>query len=256
MMPDAGKTLAGKKALITGGSRGIGRACAVRLSELGCDVAINYLRNTAAAEETAEIVRGNGSEALTLRSNVGKVENIRAMFAEVKEKWGGLDIFISNAVLGVLRPIEEFPEKGWTMTIDINAKAYLFASQEAVKLMAGREGGRIVALSSIGSIRCTTGYSVIGASKAAIEALTRYLAFELAPKGINVNCVSGGPIDTEAFKAFPNYAELVEQTRKKTPLGRMGTPEDLANVVVWLTSLESKWITGQTIIVDGGLTLV
>ncbi len=251
-----GKAMSGRKALITGGSRGIGRACAVHLAEHGCDVAINYLRNSAAAEETAELVRSHGSEALLLRYNVGKVENIQEMFSEVKDKWGHLDIFISNAVLGVLRPAEVFPEKGWEMTVDINAKAYLFCAQEAVKLMNGRNKGHIVALSSIGSIRCMPGYSVIGASKAAIETLTRYLALELAPKHINVNCVSGGPIDTEALRAFPNYDELVADTEKNTPLGRMGTPEDLANVVVWLCSDESSWVTGQTIIADGGLTLM
>lgn len=251
-----GKAMKGQKALITGGSRGIGRACAIHLAEHGCDVAINYLRNSQAAEETAALVREKGSEALLLRYNVGKVENIQEMFAEVREKWGYIDVFVSNAVLGVLRPAEVFPEKGWEMTVDINAKAYLFCAQEAVKLMNGREKGHIVALSSIGSIRCMPGYSVIGASKAAIETLTRYLALELAPKNINVNCVSGGPIDTEALKAFPNYDELVADTRKNTPLGRMGTPEDLANVVVWLCSDESSWVTGQTIIADGGLTLM
>jgi len=251
-----GKSMSGRRALITGGSRGIGRACALHLAEHGCDVAINYLRNVKAAEETAELVRERGSEALTLRYNVGKVENIHEMFAELHEKWGYLDIFISNAVLGVLRPAEIFPEKGWEMTVDINAKAYLFCAQEAVKLMDGRDRGHIVALSSIGSIRCMPGYSVIGAAKAAIETLTRYLALELAPRHINVNCVSGGPIDTDALKAFPNYAELVADTQNKTPLGRMGTPEDIANVVVWLCSDESSFVTGQTIIADGGLTLM
>ncbi|MEP0814240.1 MAG: enoyl-[acyl-carrier-protein] reductase FabL [bacterium] len=246
----------GKKALITGGSRGIGRACAIHLAEHGADVAINYLRNVSAAEETAEQVRSRGSQALLLKYNVGKVENIQEMFSELKEKWGGLDIFISNAVLGVLRPADVFPEKGWEMTVDINAKAYLFCAQEAVKLMEGRRRGHIVALSSIGSIRCMPGYSVIGASKAAIETLTRYLALELAPRNINVNCVSGGPIDTDALRAFPNYEELIAETASKTPLGRMGTPEDLANVVVWLCSDESSWVTGQTIIADGGLTLM
>ncbi len=250
-----GKSLKGKKALITGGSRGIGRACAVHLAEHGCDVAINYLRNSKAAEETAELVRSYGSNALLLRHNVGKVDNIHEMFEEIKSVWGYLDIFISNAVLGVLRPAELFPEKGWEMTVDINAKAYLFCAQEAVKLMEGRSKGHIVALSSIGSIRCMPGYSVIGASKAAIETLTRYLALELAPRHINVNCVSGGPIDTDALKAFPNYDELVADTQSKTPLGRMGTPEDIANVVVWLCSDESSFVTGQTIIADGGLTL-
>lgn len=250
-----GKSMKGRKAIITGGSRGIGRACALHLAEHGCDVAINYLRNVKAAEETAELVREHGVEALLLRYNVGKVENIHEMFAELREKWGYLDIFISNAVLGVLRPAEIFPEKGWEMTVDINAKAYLFCAQEAVKLMEDRDKGHIVALSSIGSVRCMPGYSVIGAAKAAIETLTRYLALELAPKHINVNCVSGGPIDTDALKTFPNYEELVAETQKKTPLGRMGTPEDIANVVVWLCSDESSFVTGQTIIADGGLTL-
>lgn len=244
----------GKKILITGGSRGIGRAIALCLARKGATVGINYLRNTKAAEETAESVKQAGGEAYLYRANVGNLESIREMFAKLAEDWRGeMYGLVNNAVFGALRPIEEFPEKGWDITMDTNAKPVLFCSQEAVKLM--KNGGAIVNISSIGSHHCLPGYSVLGASKAVIETLTRYLALELGPKGIRANAVSGGPIDTDALRTFPNYEDIIRHAKSHTPLGRMGTPEDLAKVVVWLLSEDSFWITGQTIIADGGLTL-
>ncbi len=246
-------SLRGKRILITGGSRGIGRAIAIRLAGEGAVIGINYLRNTKAAEETANLVKEAGAEAYLYRGNVGNVENIKEIFEKVRSDWGGLYGLVNNAVLGVLRPVDEFPEKGWEMTMDTNAKAMLFCSQEAAKLM--KDGGAIVSLSSIGSHHCLPGYSVLGASKAVIETLTRYLALELGPKGIRANAVSGGPVDTEALRTFPNYEDVIAHAKQHTPLGRMGTPEDIAKVVVWLFSDDAGWVTGQTIIVDGGLTL-
>ncbi len=246
-------SLKGKKILITGGSRGIGRAIALRLAREGAIVAINYLRNISAAEETAKLVKEAGGEAYLYRANVGNVENIKAMFEKVGEDLGELYGLVNNAVLGVLRPIDQFPEKGWELTMDTNAKATLFCSQEASKLM--KDGGVIVSISSIGSHHCLPGYSVLGSSKAVIETLTRYLALELGPKGIRANAVSGGPVETDALKTFPNYEDVVRHAQQHTPLGRMGTPDDIAKVAVWLFTDDAGWITGQTIIVDGGLTL-
>lgn len=244
----------GKKALVTGGSRGIGRAIALELARRGCHVAINFMRNVEAAEQTARDVRAHNVECLLLRKNLYKVENIKAMFKEYEQQWGSLDFFVSNAALGVLRHASELPEKGWELAMDVNAKAYLFGSIEAARRMKNGKG-KIVGVSSIGSQFVLPGYVAIGASKAAIEAITRYLAYELAPHNIYVNAVSGGPVLTDALKSFPNYEQVVKFTEERTPFKRLGTPEEIARAAVWLLSDDSDWVVGQTIVVDGGLSL-
>ncbi|MHA2620331.1 MAG: SDR family oxidoreductase [bacterium JZ-2024 1] len=248
------KEFSGKKALVTGGSRGVGRAIAEELARRGCDVAINYLRNMEAAEETARTVRSYGSDCILLRKNLYKVENIKAMFEEYDRQWESLDFFVSNAALGVLRGVSDFPEKGWELAMDVNAKAYLFGAAEAAKRMKNGKG-KIVGISSIGSHFVLPGYVAIGASKAAIEAITRYLAYELAPRNIYVNAVSGGPVLTDALRSFPNYEQIVKFTEERSPFKRLGTPQEIAKVVAWLLSDESDWVLGQTIVVDGGLSL-
>jgi enoyl-[acyl-carrier protein] reductase III len=245
----------GKRALITGGSRGIGRAIALGLAERGCHVAINFLRNRTAAEETRKEIEAHGVECILLKGNISKDEIHDRIFAEYEEQWKRLDFFVSNAVMGVLRPVMEYSPKAWHMTMGTNARAYLFGAQHAAELMEKNPGGAMVALSSLGSFKCIEGYSVLGASKAAIETLTRYFALELGHKGIRVNAVSGSPVKTKALESFPNFDEVVNYTERNTPLGRMGTPEDLGRVAVWLLGEEAAWITGQTIIVDGGLSL-
>jgi enoyl-[acyl-carrier protein] reductase III len=244
----------GKKALITGGSRGVGRAIALELARRGADVAINFMRNVEAAEQTAQAIRNYGVKCLLLRKNLYKVDNIRAMFEEYESEWGSLDYFVSNAALGVLRGVEEFPEKGWELAMDVNAKAYLFGAIEAAKRMTNGKG-KIVGISSIGSRFVLPGYVAIGASKAAIESITRYLAYELAPKNIYVNAVSGGPVLTDALRSFPNFEKIVKFTEERSPFKRLGTPEEIAKAVVWLLSDDSDWVLGQTIVVDGGLSL-
>jgi len=245
----------GKRALITGGSRGIGRSIALGLAERGCHVAINYLRNRKAAEETQKEVMEHGVECILLKGNISKDEIHDRMFEEYEDKWGTLDYFVSNAVMGVLRPVLDYSPKAWHMTMGTNARAYLFGAQHAAKLMEDNPGGAMVALSSLGSFKCIEGYSVLGASKAAIETLTRYFALELGPKKIRVNAVSGSPVKTKALESFPNFDDVVKYTEGNTPLGRMGTPDDLGRVAVWLLGEDASWITGQTIIVDGGLSL-
>jgi NAD(P)-dependent dehydrogenase (short-subunit alcohol dehydrogenase family) len=244
----------GKRVLITGAGRGIGRAIALALAREGASIAVGYVRNTKTAEEVAERVRGYGGDAFLVKANVGTLDGIEKLFATVREHWDYLDIFVSNAVLAALRGVTEFTERHWNITFDTNAKAYLFAAQHAVKLMQGRKG-KIIAISSMGSQRCLPGYAVLGAAKSSLETLTRYLAFELAGQGVSVNAVSGGPVDTEALKTFPYYEQLVSETTGRTPLGRIGQPEDIAKVVAFLASDDSEWIQGQTIIADGGLSL-
>jgi enoyl-[acyl-carrier protein] reductase III len=244
-----------KVALITGGTRGIGKAIAKRFASEGYHLVLNYMRKKSDAEQTkAEIEEQYGVKVLLVKANVKELDQIQLLFKEAKEQLGRLDVFINNAASGVLRPLMEIEESHWDWTQDINAKAYLFAAQEAAKLM--EEGGAIVALSSLGSIRALPNYVAVGVSKAAVEALTRYLAVELAPKGIVVNAVSGGAVDTDALKHFPNREELLQEAASRNPAGRIVEPEDLAETVYFLCTPAASMIRGQTIIVDGGISLL
>jgi enoyl-[acyl-carrier protein] reductase III len=245
-----------KVALVTGSSRGIGKAIALRLAEQGYDIVINYARSKSAALETAKEIEALGRKTLVVKANVGKQDKIKEMFQEIDQSFGRLDVFINNAASGVLRPIMELEESHWDWTMDINSKALLFCAQEAAKRMEKSGGGKIVSISSLGSIRYLKNYTTVGVSKAAVESLTRYLAVELAEKNIVVNAVSGGAVDTDALKHFPNRDELLEDARLNTPAGRMVEPEDLVNSVIFLTSDEASMIRGQTIIVDGGRSLL
>lgn len=242
-----------KVAFVTGSSRGLGKALAIELAKNGYDIVVNYARSKAAAEETVREIEALGQKAMLVRANVGDVKKLRAMFEEVKDEFGRLDVFISNAASGVLRPIMELEESHWDWTMNINAKAMLFGAQEAAKLMD--KGGKIIGISSLGSIRYLENYTTVGVSKAAIESLTRYLAVELASMGIAVNTVSGGALDTDALKHFPNRDELLADARRNTPAGRMVEISDMVNAAMFLVSDDSNMIRGQTIIVDGGRSL-
>lgn len=245
-----------KVALVTGSSRGIGKAIALRLASTGYDIVINYARSKTAALETAAEIEAIGRKVLVVKANVGKPEKIKEMFHQIDDTFGRLDILVSNAASGVLRPVMELEESHWDWTMDINSKGLLFCAQEAARRMEKTGGGKIVSLSSLGSIRYLKNYTTVGVSKAAIESLTRYLAVELSEKNIVVNAVSGGAVDTDALKHFPNREELLEDARQQTPAGRMVEPEDLVNTVMFLVSEEASMIRGQTIIVDGGRSLL
>lgn len=245
--------LAGKTAFVTGGTRGIGRRIAEKLADLGCDVAVNYFRSRDAAGETVRSLERRNVRARAYRANIGRIEKLEEMVAAVGEDFGKVDIFISNAALGIFTTALEIDDRAWDLSMRTNAQALLFGVQAVAKLMP--EGGKVVALSSLGSQRYIPGYAAIGISKAAIETLTKYLAFELASRRINVNTVSGGFIDTDALKVFPNYDDMVAEVVRRTPFGRMGTPDELADVVVFLCTRKAQWITGQTLIVDGGYSL-
>ncbi len=249
-------SLKNKVALVTGGSRGIGRIIAERLADQGCDIVINYLRNRSAAEETAKELQQKGVKVLSVRANVGDPEKIKEMFAEIDQRFGRLDILINNAASGVLRPLMELEESHWDWTMNINSKALLFLAQEAARRMEKNGGGKIVSLSSLGSQRVIPNYTTVGVSKAAVESLTRYLAVELAPMNIAVNAVSGGVVDTDALKHFPNRDELLQDSARRTPAGRLVQKEDLASAVMFLLSDQADMIRGQTIIVDGGYSLI
>ena len=176
------------------------------------------------------------------------------MFASVKEAFGGLDCFVSNAVSGGIGPATRIGRFGWDLALNANARAFMLGAQEAAKLFPA-SGGRIVAVSSIGSFTCLPGYAAVGASKAALEALVRYFAAELAPRGVNVNAVSGGPVDTAALDYFPDKEALIEEWKERTPARRLARPDEIAAVVVFLLSNDAAWIQGQTVVADGGITL-
>lgn len=247
-------SLDGKLALVTGGGRGIGKAIALRLASQGCDIVVNFFRRREAAEQTAEEVREKGVRADLIRANVGDPKKVDEMFQTVRDRFGYLDILINNAASGVGRPIMELDVKAWDWTMDINAKAYLLCAQRAAPLMEGRGGGKIVGISSLGSSFVLPTYAVVGVSKAAVEALTRYLAIEFAPKGIAVNAAAASAVETEALKFYIKEG-MVQDTRQPTPAGRMVVPEDVANVVAFLCSDDAHMIRGQTIVVDGGTSI-
>jgi enoyl-[acyl-carrier protein] reductase III len=242
---------AGKSALVTGGSRGIGREIALRLADLGAaKVAISYLRADAAAEETAEEIRSRGAEALLLRGNVGDPEKAKALVDEA----GALDVLVSNAATGVIRPALELEEKHWDWTMNANARALHTLVRQAAPQMP--PGSSVVALSSLGSQRVLTDYVLVGVSKAAVEALVRYLAVELAPQDIRVNAVSAGLVETGALAYFPERERMLEEFARRTPAGRLVEPKDVAEVVCFLASPAAGMIRGQTIVVDGGYSIL
>lgn len=249
--------MSNKVALITGGTRGIGKAIARKFASEGYNLVLNFMRKKKDAEQTKQELESEyGITVHIVKANVGEVKQITSLFHETEETFGRLDVFVNNAASGVLRPLMEIEESHWDWTQNINAKAYLFAAQEAAKIMEKNGGGAIVALSSLGSIRALPNYVAVGVSKASVEAITRYLAVELSPKGIVVNAVSGGAVDTDALKHFPNREELLESAKERNPAGRLVEPTDMANTAYFLTTPAASMIRGQTIIVDGGLSLL
>ncbi len=244
--------LDGKVALVTGGSRGIGKAIAMDLAGRGADVAFNYLRNHRAAAETAEEIESLGVRCLRTRAHLGDQSKISALFEAVDTEFGRLDILVNNAATGVQRPALELEAKHWDWTLNVNAKAAWLCSVEACELM--RDGGHIVNITSEGSRRVLPFYFSVGVSKSALEAVTRYLAVELAPRGISVNAVSGGYVDTQALDHFPTKQDMLEAGRN-IPAGRMVTAADIAKAVAFLCSPDAEMIRGQVLVVDGGATL-
>ncbi len=247
--------LTGKTALVTGGSRGIGRAIALRLAENGARVAINYVRNDAAARETVELIRKTGSDAMSFRANLSKPEKVEQMFDCLWQEWGEtLDILISNAASGVIKPAIELTKHHWDWTMYINAGVFLPLVQQARNMMP--KGGSIVAVSSLGAVRAIPLYAAVGASKAALESLVRHLSIELAKDKIRVNAVSAGVVDTDALKHFPHRDDILGNSMVKTPAGRLTEPGDVADVVLFLVSPLASMVMGQTVTVDGGYSVL
>lgn len=245
-------TFEGKTALVTGGSRGIGKAIALELASRGADVTFNYFRSDSSATETQAEIESLGVRCLRIRSNIADTAKLKTVFTKVKEEFGRLDILVNNAASGVQRPAAELTEKHWDWTMNVNAKAAWLCSIEASRLMD--KGGNIVNITSQGSSKVLPHYFSVGTSKAALEAVTRYLAVELAADGISVNAVSGGYVDTNALNHFPNREEMLD-SGQKTVTGKMVSTKDIARVVAFLCSPDAEMIRGQVIVVDGGVSL-
>lgn len=241
-----------KIALVTGSGRGIGKATALHFAKLGADVVVNYLRKGSAAEETAREIEALGRRALVVKADVGDPADIDVLFEEVEKQFGGLDFLVNNAASGYIRPVLEQKVKGWDWTMNINARAALFTAQKAAPMMQKRGGGAIVNVSSIGNGRTLPDYVVIGASKGALEAVTRYCAVEFSPMNIVVNCVSPGIIETEALQYFQNTELMLKLAKERTPAGRLVEPEDVAKTIAFLCSPDANMIRGQVIFIDGG----
>jgi enoyl-[acyl-carrier protein] reductase III len=235
--------------LVTGGTRGIGKAIALRFARDGAArVVAGYMRNDSAAEEAADELRAAGTESILVRGNVASERVVEELSSH-----GPFDVVVHNAATGVIRRALETEDKHWDWTLAANARALLGLARAIVPTMPS--GGSIVAISSLGSTRVLENYVLVGTSKAALESVVRYLAVELAPRGIRVNAVSGGVVETDALEHFPNRDEMISWGTKRTPAGRLVEPDDIAGAVAFLCSPDAEMIRGQTLVVDGGFSL-
>ena len=242
-------------ALVTGGSRGIGRACALELARRGCDVALSYVSNREAAEETAQEIRGLGRRAVVLQGDAGEVEANLAVVDGAIAELGPLRYLVCNAANGTFAPVADMTVADWDYTMAAHARALLLLSQRVAPSMREAGGGAIVAISSLGARRVYDAYAAFGTAKAAIEVLVRYLAVELGPDGIRTNCVAGGVVLTDLFKAIPDWQGIAAASAERAPLRTVLDPEDIAQAAVFLLSDAAAKVTGQTLVVDAGFTL-
>ncbi len=246
--------LEGQVALVTGGSRGIGKAIATRLAKDGADIIINYKSDEDSAKSMAAEIEALGRRAMTIAADMRKPDQIKAMYKTIEETWDQIDILVHNAAFGTMGPILRIGRFSWNATFETNVTAMLLLVQGGHKWLA-RKGGNIIGISSEGSRTCFSEYTAIGTSKAALEALIRYMAFEFVRDGIRVNSVSAGPVETRAIQWFKYPEAVYNFAERKSPMGRIGKPKDLAGIVSFLCGPDAQWIHGQNIIADGGIML-
>ena len=240
----------GGSVVVTGGTRGIGKAIALRLASEGATrVTLGYMRNDEAAAAAAEEVRKAGAESVLVRGNVAS-ERVIAELAS----YGPYAVVVHNAATGVIKPALETEDKHWDWTLSANARALLSLARACAPDM--ESGSSIVAISSLGAQRVLENYVLVGTSKAALESVVRYLAVELAPRGIRVNAVSAGVVETDALDHFPNREEMVRAGKTRTPVGRLVEPDDIAGAVAYLCSPDAEMVRGHTLILDGGYSLL
>ncbi|MFH1840685.1 MAG: 3-oxoacyl-ACP reductase family protein [Candidatus Shapirobacteria bacterium] len=245
--------LTGKKALVTGGSRGIGRGIALALAKQGADVAVNYRSNQVAAEAVVGEIKALGRQSLAIQADVAQKASVVAMFEQIKSQWGKLDILVNNAGIVFSLPVEQTTEQQWDQTLATNLKGQFLCVQEVLKMMG--QGGRIINLSSIASGGVGAGFgnsSAYVASKGGVIGLVEDLAVELAPKGININAIAPGIIATDMTKEFLGDEQVKAGFLAKIPKKRLGKPEDIGAAAVYLASDEADYVTGTVLYVDGG----
>lgn len=246
----------GKKILITGGTRGIGRAIALRMAREGCDLVLNYLDNADAAKETVSLIAAAAPKAKVhlVQANLSDMDEARKLADEAIKLLGSIDFFVHSAALGTFKKTSDVKPNQWDLSMNINVKSFLIMAQRLKPQM--KRGSVMIGLSSSGSTRVVPNYGAIGISKATLESLVRYLAVDYIPDGVRVNAVSGGFIDTKSLTAFPEYERMKQEVINRTPAKAVGKPEDLAGIVSFLCSDDASWIIGQTLLADGGLSLV
>jgi NAD(P)-dependent dehydrogenase (short-subunit alcohol dehydrogenase family) len=253
--------LRGRQAFVTGSSRGIGRGIALKLAREGATVAIHYFQNHEAAADTLAQVRELGSDGVIVQGDVARVDDLRRIFAEIRDTFGTLDILVSNAsgeLATFYEPPLDITLDKWAAAFDSQARAFLIAAREATALMP--RGGRILAITSVPGARTGSWqpWVAMGCAKAALESACRYFAVALAPRGITVNAISPGLTEDSGLNSLPEEAVQLATAwhRRWTPMGRLGTPGDIGNVVALMCSDEAAWITGQVIAADGGASLM
>jgi 3-oxoacyl-[acyl-carrier protein] reductase len=245
--------LSGKTAVVTGGSKGIGAAIAKGLAAEGAAVVINYASSKDGAERVIADIKAKGGKAIAVQGDVAKATDVKRIFAETKQAFGRLDILVNNAGVYNFLPLEEITEEDFHRHFNINVLGLLLATREAAKLF-GEEGGSVINIGSVVSDFTPPNTVVYTATKGAVDAVTRVLAKELGPRKIRVNAIKPGLIDTEGTHAMGVIGnDFEKQTVAQTPLGRTGQPDDIAPVAVFLASDESRWVTGDTLAVSGGL---
>ena len=246
----------GRVALVTGSSRGIGKAIALRLAQDGADVVVHYRRHRDAALATAAVIADLGRRTSIVQADLREAEAVRDLFTHVKDQFGELHFFVANAAATAFKPMLEMQKHHLDKTFDITLTSFVLAAQLAAELMQHRQG-KIVTVSGIDARRYIPLHGALAAAKGALEVMTTYLACELAERGITVNGVNPGFVDTDSAHAFGDevYRLLEKQIVAYTPCQRVGTPDDIARVVAFLCSDDAAWICGQTLMVDGGLSL-
>jgi enoyl-[acyl-carrier protein] reductase III len=243
----------GARVLVTGGGRGIGATLSRRFAAAGAFVYVNYLRSGQAADALVSAIHDAGGQARAVRANVAQPAEVEFLVSLVTAD-GPLDVLVHNAAIGSFKPLSETRENQWDLTLDVNARALLSLARRLADSLATR-GGQVVSLSSLGGQRVIDRYGAIGVSKAAMEATTRYLAVELAPRGIRVNAVAAGLVDGTGVSAHPDFERMRAEVLARTPAGRLASPEDVADIVLWLCSPLARWVVGQVVIADGGYSL-